>query len=324
MNFQQSIPSRPHGFSLLELLIVASLCVVLFTSGSLAYRAVAQNQRRSSTFQEVPITSPVAANFFPGSTASVIDSYTAPNYGRAGLAQQMRNLFYEDVDSGCAVFALPRSGNINGIRERIINIGSNFPAVYDTPEKFLSLLANLPGTTARLGGFQSYRGIPADTTPIIPTPSTAPYTTPLVNGSIFIIQTSGSASEIWIRAVYEIDYIPFSDDGTPCVHASVRRYVDSVLTNFYDIVFRNSQIGDIGVPFVHFERSARTNVVEPAITPWKAAPNQPFYLIWWPDPTAANLKGTSRATYTGLRQANYAKHEGQTSFTFVVPQFPSF
>jgi len=319
---------RPHrhGFSLLELLIVASLCAVFFTSGSLAYRAVAQNQRRATTFQHVTLTSAVAGNFFPGTTATVIDSYTAPSYGRAAAANVMRNLFYEDAASSNAVFALPRTGNINEIRERVITIGSLLPAVYDTPAKFLDLLNTLTTTSTRAAVFRTYRGAPVDS---VTTGSTTNYVT---NGSIFILQPSGSTAEIWLRAVYEIDYVGFVDSGNanmPCVHASVRRYVDSVLTNFYDVVFPQSTLAEAGVPFAHFERSVRTNLVESAVTKWKTAANQPFYLMWWPDPAMPRLKGTAVLTGTPTYasttvQADYAKHEGQTSFTFVVPQFPCY
>ncbi len=319
--------SSGKGFSLLELLVVASLCAIVFTSGALAYRAVAQNQRRSTTFQEVALNSSVASNFFPGSTSTAIDSYTAPNYGRAALAQQMRNLFYEDVESSIAVFPLPRTGNINSIRERVITIGNVLPAAYDTPARFLELLTGLASTSTRANVFRSYRGAPADS---VTSGSVTNYVT---NGSIFILQPSGSTTELWLRAVYEIDYLAYKDlnnrnaaypAGVPCVHASVRRYVNSVLTNFYDIVYKESDLTQVGIPFVHFERAARTNVVESAVTKWKAAGNQPFYLIWWPDPAMSRLKGTALGTYTNLPQADYAKHEGQTSFNFVIPQFPCY
>jgi type II secretory pathway pseudopilin PulG len=333
MKVQRSLRPACSGFSLLELLIVASLCAVVFTSGALAYRAVAQNQRRSTTFQEVALTSTAASNFFPGTTNTTIDSYTAPSFGRAALAQQMRNLFHEDVESASAVFPLaryanapptagtpqPATGLLNTIRERVITIGSRQPAAYDTPAAFLSLLAELPGTTARANVFQNYRGTPADSVTIAGTPRY------ITNGSIFILQPSGSPTEIWIRAVYEIDYVSFLDRATrPCVYASVRRYVSEVLTHYYDVVFRESSLQDVGIPFVHFERGLRTNVVEAAVTPFKAAGNHPFYLVWWPDPAAYRLRGTTVGSYTGLRQANYAKHEGQTSLSFVVPQFPCF
>ncbi len=327
MKVQRSLRPAHSGFSLLELLIVASLCAVVFTSGALAYRAVAQNQRRATTFQEVALTATVAANFFPGTTNNIIDSYTAPSFGRAALAQQMRNLFYEDVESASAVFPLPRPGNINTIRERVLTIGSRQPAAYDTPAAFHSLLTELPGTTSRAGVFRSYRGAPADS---ITSGSVTTYQT---NGTIFIVQPSGSPAEIWLRAVYEIDYVSFRDLATrtstyplgmPCVHASVRRYVNEVLTHFYDVVFRESTLQEVGIPFVHFERGLRSNVVEAAVTPFKAAGNHPFYLVWWPDPSAYRLRGTALGSYSGLRQASYAKHEGQTSLSFVVPQFPCF
>ena len=333
MKTRLSSQPRARGFSLLELLIVASLCAVVFTSGALAYRAISQNQRRNSTFQEVALSASVAANFFPGTTATTIDTYTAPNYGRAVLAGQMRNLFHEDVESGSAVFCLPRTGNINNIRERVITIGSLLPAAYDTPEKFLQLLTSLSTTSTRTSVFRTYRGAPADNV------TAGSVTSFVTNGTVFILQPSGSTTEIWMRAVYEIDYVGYLDGavknatyptGEPCVHASVRRYVDGVLTNFYDVVFRESALADVGIPFVHCERAVRTNVVESAVTKWKAAANQPFYQIWWPDPGVPRLKSTAvltgaTPTYAaGTMRADYAKHEGQTSLSFIVPQFPCF
>lgn len=331
-----------HGFSLLELLIVASLCAIVFTSASLAYRAVGQNQRRSTTFQEVALTSNVATNFFPGTTDTTIDSYTAPSYGRSALANQMRNLFYEDVEKGSAVFALPRTGNINEIRDAVITLPTDSthpagywqPAGYDTPAKFLELLkdTSMTSTKTRANVFLSYRGAPPDTV------TTGTVTSFITNGSIFILRPSNSPTEFWMQALYEIDYVGFTDlkdtsrysTGMPCVHASVRRYAWDlnkavVLSHFYDVVFRDSTLADVGVPFVHYERAARTNVDEgTAINKWKAAGNQSFYLMWWPDPGVSRLKGSALGSYTGLPQANYAKHEGQTSFTFVVPQYPCF
>ncbi|MDB6072357.1 MAG: hypothetical protein JWL81_3528, partial [Verrucomicrobiales bacterium] len=194
---------RSRGFSLLELMIVASLCAVVFTSGSLAYRAIAKNQRRTGTFQEVSLTANVAANFFPGTTATLIDSYSAPNYGRAALAQQMRNLFHEDVESANAVFALPRLGNINSIRERVITVGNIIPAAYDTPEKFLQLLLATPSTATRAAVFRTYRGAPPDSV------TSGTVTTSVTNGTIFILQPSGATTELWTRAIYEIDYIGY-------------------------------------------------------------------------------------------------------------------
>lgn len=305
----------------MELMIVASLCAVVFTSGSLAFRAISKNQRRTGTFQEVSLTANVASNFFPGTTATVIDSYTAPNYGRAALAQQMRNLFHEDVESASAVFPLARVGNINSIRERVISVGNIIPAACDTPEKFLQLLLATPSTATRAAVFRTYRGAPPDSV------TSGSVTTFLTNGSVFILQPSGGTTELWTRAVYEIDYIPYTDaanNNTPSVHASVRRYVNDVLTNYYDIVYNDSTLAQVGIPFVHFERALRANVSESTVTPYKAAINQPFYMMWWPDPSMPTLKGTALGTYTGLRQADYAKHEGQTSFTFVFPQFPCF
>ena len=60
------------------------------------------------------------------------------------------------------------------------------------------------------------------------------------------------------------------------------------------------------------------------------AANQPFYQVWWPDPAIPRLKSTAMLTgasptyAAGTMRAEYAKHEGQTSFSFIVPQFPCY
>jgi hypothetical protein len=46
--------------------------------------------------------------------------------------------------------------------------------------------------------------------------------------------------------------------------------------------------------------------------------------MWWPDPAMQRLAGTAATAYASTSpQAAYAKHEGQTSYTFVIPQFPA-
>jgi hypothetical protein len=110
----------------------------------------------------------------------------------------------------------------------------------------------------------------------------------------------------------------------PCVFASVRRYVSDTLTHYYDCVFRESSVADAGIPCAHFERGDRTVFVESGIDRFKQAANQPFYLLWWPDPGMSKLRGTTATTYsTSQPQSSYGKHEGQTSYFFVIPQFPA-
>ena len=321
-------PDNHHGhrgFSLLELVVVAGICAVFFTTGAIAYRSIAQNQRRVGTFQEVNLSSAVAANFFPGSSGTVVDSYTAPNFGRAQIADGMRELFLEDVEKSVAVFCLPRADNINSIRQRTLALAGRLPQQMDTPAEFFTYLRAVPSTATPALVFTSYRGAPPDAV-------TARTTTRFVtNGSIMLLQPSGANTELWLRAVYEIDYIAFNDNTgatqVPCVYATVRRYVNGTLTNYYDVVYRDAQLSQIGVPFVHFENAARSQVTETSsIERFKLARNQPFYLIWWPDPAVSRPVGTAdAATYASTApQAAYAKHEGQTSYFFAVPQFPAF
>jgi len=328
----------------MELLLVAAVGAVVFTAGALVFRVVAKNQRSAVAFQEITLPTAVAENFFPGSTdasapTSTHDSYTAPNFGRCSQADMLRTLFLEEVEKCVAVFVLPRNVNRNTIRGRTLNLYGRLPQSLDTPAAFLSFLNTSDDTRTAAQVFTSYRGAPPDTaTSVVQTDnpdgtvSTVTFSGPLTNASIFLIQPSGSNSQLWIRAVYEIDYVNLPVDANapsapdvPCVFASVRRYVDSTLTHFYDVVYREASVADVGPPCVHFERGERSVYSENGVDAFKKAANQPFYMIWWPDPGMQRLKGsTATATAYGSAdpQSAYAKHEGQTSYFVIVPQFP--
>jgi hypothetical protein len=266
-----------------------------------------------------------------------VDSYTSPNFGRCAQADVMRTLFLEEVEKSVAVFVLPRSSNFNFIRSRILNLHGKLPQSLDTPEAFLAYLLANPDTASAAQVFANYRGAPpaTATSTVISTATGSPVVTttsgPVTNASIFLLQASGSNTELWIRAVYEIDYVglPVNPDSpaapdVPCVFATVRRYVDNTLTHYYDVVFREAATADVGVPCVHFERTARAVYVEPSVDRFKKAANQPFYLVWWPDPAVQRLQGTAATSYpTDSPQSAYASHEGQSSYLFVVPQFPA-
>ncbi len=307
----------PAGFSLLELVLVAAVCAMIFSALALAYRSASINLRRTSTYQTVTLSNPVSSSFFPGSAPASVDSYVAPNFGRSTVADQARNMFMEDSEKSIAVFALPRKGSLNAIRQRTLSLGTYMAQSLDTPAKFLECLSSVPATAANAAVFTTYRGAPPEST------GSGPSFGYLTNGTIFCLQPSGSATQMWVRAVWEIDYVPFTDaTGTPCLYATVRRYVNTTLTFYYDIVFRNSTLAQVGVPFVHFERSARNTVTEGNAN-FKLARNQPFYMIWWPDPSMSGISTTATAaTYTGAR-ASYWRKEGQTSSVIIVPQYPA-
>ncbi len=327
-----------RGFSLIELLVVAGVGALLFTAAALTFRVMAKNHRNPGTFQKVPLPAGVGDNFYPGSGLSFVDSYVAPNFGRCSQADALRTLFLEEVEKSVAVFILPRGGHVNTIRGRTINLYGTLPQALDTPAAFREFLAANPDTATAAQVFTSYRGAPPesgtvttttidqDTGDTIVTTSTQAIT----NATVFLLQPSGSNTQLWIRCVYELDYLAMtpnsSDAAAPdvsCVFASVRRYVDYTLTHYYDCVFRDSTVSDAGVPCVHFERADRAIVAEGAADIFKRAANQPFYLMWWPDPGLARLQTTGGSYTAGTPQAAYARHEGQTSYVFVIPQFPA-
>lgn len=339
MDHQLPRPKRPRAFSLIELILVAAVGAVVFTGGALAFRVIAKNQRTIGAFQEVSLPAGVGDNFYPGSSLTSVDSYTAPNFGRCSQADTLRTLFLEEVEKSIAVFVLPRGGSINSIRGRTLNLYGRLPQSLDTPAAFLAYLLANPDTATAAQVFASYRGAPpatatSTTTTIDPDTGEQSVTTstnPVTNASIFLLQPSGSNGQLWIRAVYEIDYIGLDvnpNEATapdvPSVFASVRRYVDGTLTHYYDIVYREATLSDVGTPCAHFERSERGVYVENSVDRFKKAANQPFYLVWWPDPAMQRLKGTAATAYAETSpQASYAKHEGQTSYYFVIPQFPA-
>lgn len=333
-------PSR--GFSLIELMIVAAVGAMVFTAAALAYRVVAINHSTVGAFQTVALPTGVGDNFYPGSGLTSVDSYVAPNFGRCSQADTMRTLFLEDVEKSIAVFMLPRGGNANSIRGHTIDLGATLPQSLDTPAAFRSFLRSNSNSAIASAAqvFTDFRGAPPDsgvstlisTDPDTGAPVITTATLPITNASIFLLQPSGSNSQIWLRAVYEVDYVSLpvvsgnaTSPDVPCVFASVRRYVSSTLTHYYDCVYRNAPVTDAGIPFVHFERSDRSVFVESGADRFKKAANQPFYILWWPDPGMAALRGTASATtYAGTApQSAFWKHEGQSSYYFVVPQFPA-
>lgn len=327
-----------RGFSLIELLVVAGVGALLFTAAAMTFRVMAKNHRSPGTFQKVPLPAGVGDNFYPGSGLTSVDSYVAPNFGRCSQADSLRTLFLEEVEKSVAVFILPRGGHVNTIRGRTINLYGTLPQSLDTPAAFREFLAANPDTGTAAQVFTAYRGVPPesatvttttidqDTGDTVVTTSTLAVT----NATVFLLQPSGSNTQLWIRSVYEVDYLGLTPNANnaaapdvPCVFASVRRYVDYTLTHYYDCVFRDSVVSDAGVPCAHFERADRTVVTEGAPDVFKKAVNQPFYLMWWPDPGFTRLQGTGGGYAAGTPQAAYARHEGQTSYLFVIPQFPA-
>jgi hypothetical protein len=223
-------------------------------------------------------------------------------------------VFHDDLEHAIAVYCLPRAAR-NTLRPTEITLVD--PATtetisgktLDTPEKFRAHYAKV--VTASASIFDTYAGVPGSTSK---------------NGTIFIIQLSGSLSKLAVRAVYDMDFKEYGGEK-PGTYFTARRYVGASLTHFYDIFYEQRDPGNVnefGPLFVNFERRARLAVSE-THDRFKKAANHPFYFIWWPDPSSPILQNSHDAgTYSGTDpRSAYAVHEGQTSFFFTVPMFPS-
>ena len=300
---------RRRAFSLIELVVASSLVVSFFGAAALVYRSTSVNQKRLAKFGEANILEANALNFY-GLATGMKDVYWAPNYGTSARADAMRDLFYDDIQHASAVYCLARSG-LNAIRPTTIDIASTFRGTdIDTPDEFIDVL-DVPFPTAD-GTFSAYRGVPTNAADR--------------NATIFILQPSSSETQLWVWSIWEIDFV---DVAAPEVgtYASVRRYVNSTLTRVYDIFYpTGDNTATFGPPFVHFELKNRSVLTEgAAIDRFKIAESQPFYFVWWPDPASPVLEaGPDAATYGASDpRSAYAMHEGQTSYFFVVPMFPS-
>jgi prepilin-type N-terminal cleavage/methylation domain-containing protein len=296
-----------RGFSLVEVMVASTIAVMVFTTGAVLYHAVSFHQRRLSVYESVELGASALANYYGMISATSIDVYTAPHYGRAAWAENLRDKFWEDTRSASAVYCLGRNG-LNTFRPDFISIPLSTDAkALDSAEAFRQYLEVVEPST--LGVFEPYRGA-----------STAP------NGSVFILERSSFGDFLAVKAIYEIDIqATTAPSGT---YASVRRYAQGRMTEFYDVFYPTEQGVEAFSPlFVQMERRERKIIAEPAYDKFKKASGMPFYLMWWPDPGTPNLKGEGMNT-TGLASSDprstYANMGGKTAFMFTVPLFPAY
>ena len=186
--------SSRRGFTLTEILVAVSIAALVFSAASLLFQAIGVNGKRLSSLVSVPIGTVAADNFY-GMTASEINVYSAPNYGRGASAEEMRELFWEDVSVASAVFCLGRNA-LNTVRPATIpypDIGSTEEwKRLDTPESFrLHLVSKFPAASTIFG---AYRNVPTTT-----------------NGTVFILGPSGANVDIDVISIYEIDFLVTSN-----------------------------------------------------------------------------------------------------------------
>ncbi len=323
------VPRSLRAFSLVEVMVASSIAVMVFATGTLVYQTVTVNQKRQSVFGKLEFENPNAlANYYLMS-GSTLDAYVAPHYGRAARAENMRDKFWDDVRHASAIFCLGRGlGSHYTDRPDYIYMPLTADAkLLDTPDEFKAHLESVQPSSA--GVFETWRGACTSQ-----------------NGTIFILQPSGFADYLQVRAIYDIDIVPTFweidtangierilaiDDTIPSMpvagtYVSVRRYAFGLLTNFYDVHYdEDNGIEAFSPMFVMHERKERLSFVETSYDKFKNAEDMPFYFIWWPDPGVASMTGDglANAAYASTDpRSTYASMGGKTSFMFTVPMFP--
>lgn len=298
--------SKRSGFSVIEVLVTISISAIFFSAAALVYQNIAVNQNRLASLETVQLGTATLQNFY-GLDQESINAYSAPNYGRVGFANDLRERFRDDVEQGSAVFCLGRNG-LNLVRPSTIPYpaGSDF---LDTPEKFRLHLVGEYGTDA--DPFVGY------TT-----------TSAAEDASVYIVQPATSGTELDVVAVYDIDIVPLPNSTSPTMnYVSVRRYIDGALAGYYDIVYPPGTGNAFSPMIVHFPRAGLIgHGATAAEERFMIANDASFYLMWWPDPAARFLEGEDPPAPTEPVSNpvwDYYKMGGRTSFMFTIPMFPS-
>lgn len=310
-----------RGFTLIEALAALSISALAFSAATLVFQSIGANNKRLASVVTVTFPTIDALQNFYNLSQTSINVYSAPNYGKLAPAEELRERFSEDIDRASAVYCLGRN-RLNTIRPLTVD----YPGVtmLDTPEAFRQHLALVePG--AGLVFDVAYNNV-AETTS---------------SGTVYMFRQSNDETLLNVLVIYEIDLIvPASPAGT---YVSVRRYAPDLtavtpvmeLTNYYDCFFGQTNNEVLFRPlFVNFERRSRLSVTEDddnaAERNWadrfKRAENMPFYFMWWPDPSASDMR-VSNLPATPLPAADprseYVWMGGRTSFMFVLPMFPA-
>ena len=315
-----------QGFTAAEMLVATSIVAMVVGAAALAYHTMARGQRQNTESVYVQLPTGTVGNFFYDFTTENVTTYVAPNYGSVSRAESMREKFISDCASAVGVYCLYRpAGTYNYIRQATLPSPAAGTQM-DTPEAFRQyLIANVSNAASSFPtSYRNYLNSP--------------------NYSVFILGYSAAASTIPIIAVYDIDFVQAKDapNGSRVLgtYAAVRRYVNLSLTDYYDCLYLTGDATDsFTPPVVAFERTNRLVVAETTATTaqpippdrFKVAAEQPFYFIWWPDPSRNSLKlplpntaSSLNATFaaTDPRKA-YNHMSGRTAYMFTIPMFPS-
>lgn len=319
----------PSGFTATELVTVLSLAALVLGSLVVGLGTLVRSRPAVASLLQVPLGLTAMQNFY-GSSSTTRPTPSAPHYGMMAQAEELRELFYQDVVSATAVFCLPRTG-VNTYRPNSIAYDPVTHGILDTPQQFRAHLVTLGVSPMP---FLDYRN-----------PQNTAATAPAANASIFILGYSETKGRLKVVSIYDIDVIRFTSSSSPQgFHASVKRYSDDVRGTAYPLAFSGGY--DVFYPpsipnpdpakpdawntdgftplFITFERSTRLAILEDsAIDRFKVAAEKPFYFIWWPDPGARHLGPQANSMNPKDPRQAYNHMAGRTAFMFVVPMFPA-
>ncbi|MDX2082248.1 MAG: prepilin-type N-terminal cleavage/methylation domain-containing protein [Terrimicrobiaceae bacterium] len=291
----------PGGFTFVELIVAVALSALVLTATIMAYGTIMRDREGGGLNLDVTLPDELMTDFY-GSNGTVVAVSRAPNLSAAAAAESLRLRFVEDVSTATAVFALDRNVP-STYRPATLALGGFDPRTLSSPEDFRDFLASeAPETTAI---FQGFEGASVGS-----------------GSTVFILNTSDSATTLNVRAVYETDLITTTSPAG--IYASVRRYAGGICTDYYHVFFPGAA-GGMAPLLAYFERRALPLSGDQAVDRFRVAAERPFYFIWWPDPSSRTLSSTLPAELLASsdpRQA-YANQAGRTSFFFVVPAFPS-
>jgi hypothetical protein len=311
-----------QGFTSAELLLVLALGAMVIGGAVVSFGTLVRNQPRVSAVVEAVLGNKLNAWYGMPLTTTTKTVTSAPNYGAVALAEKLREQFNNDVISATAVYCLTRdSATANTYHPTTIAYDPTTDEILDTNVKFRDhLIAKGLVASSLFGSDRNFSSTKS-------------------NATIFILGFSKTPNQLSVIASYDIDVIKvLKPDG---FYASVRRYMGPPVLNVsepqgYDIFYEPydynsttwsgaSGTTDAFTPiFVSFERSARTAYSEgTSIDRFKKAAERPFYMIWWPDPGARDLRKQPNSYPSTDPRAAYNHQAGRTSFMFTVPMFPS-
>lgn len=278
----------------------------MITAAVILFAAIASARSDGESSGAVTIGQSLFTQFYPQDPPNErINTFFAPNYGRTAAAEDLREMFWNDLQYSNAVFCLGRTGNAS-FRTTSLAIPSGLQiATVDTPGRFRELLVALDSGNETI--FTGNRGV-----------------LPGTNLSIFILSPSSLPDSLAVRAIYEVDFVTTT---TPSgVYATVRRYVGNTLSGYYDIFYptRGGQDYSLSPLAVAFERKVRETLDEGvAINRYKVAAERPFYFVWWPDPAIAIYPTLDATLAESDPRSGYPDNGEATSLFFAVPMFPS-